>query len=108
MIFGYYDILEIIRTCGDDETIALTSNFASATVYADVRLGSQTVQMGDGSVASLAPSARVATDDISAFISPGEVGVDGTFATIREVEYRVVEHQHDGEGFSMLILTRAE
>ena len=108
MIFSYDDIIEMIRTCGDDEQIILSSNFTETTVYADVRISSQQVQFGDGTVGSLAPSARVATSDIEQFILPGEVGIDGTYATVRGIEYRVVDHQPDGEGFSLLILARED
>ena len=108
MIFEYSDIIEMVRTCGDDEQIILSSNFTEVNVYADVRIGSQQVQFGDGTVGSLAPSARVATSDVDSFITPGEVGIDGTYATVRGVEYRVIDHQPDGEGFSLLILARDE
>jgi len=108
VIFEYSDIIEMVRACGDDEQIILSSNFTETTVYADVRIGSQQVQLGDGTVATLAPSARCATADVENFISPGEVGIDGTYATVRGVEYRVIDHQPDGEGFSLLILARDE
>lgn len=108
MIFDYADIIEMVRTAGGDEQIVLSSSFAEKTIYADVRVGSQTIQMGDGSIGTLAPMAKVATADIEEFISPGEVDKDGTYATARGVMYRVVDHQPDGEGLSTLVLARDE
>jgi hypothetical protein len=46
--------------------------------------------------------------DVEDFLVPGDLIQDGTFATVREVSYRVLSHQPDGQGFSVLVLGRDE
>ena len=47
-----------------------------------------------------------ATADIEEIIDAGELGDSGTVAVVRGTQYRVISHQPDGQGFSVLILTQ--
>lgn len=107
-LFDAATITAMLRATGADEQVVISHNYGSVTLYADVRIGTQQVYLGEGEVTTLAPSVRVSTADIEAFIKPGELTKDGTFVTARDVNYRVSDHEHDGEGFSTLILTRAD
>lgn len=64
------------------------------------------VDLGDGQVATRAPVLTVATSAIDAIIDAGEVGESGTNALVRGTQYRVISHQPDGTGFSLLILAQ--
>ena len=107
-LFDDDDILGMILTIGGGEAITLDGPIDSATVYAIVDLGHRAVQFSDGEVSALAPSVTVRTIDVEDFLVPGDLIQDGTFATVREVSYRVLSHQPDGQGFSVLILGRDE
>lgn len=102
------DIASMLKALGGEEQIDLHSNYEDLTLYAIVDIGYRRIQLGDGSVAAMAPSVMVRTADIEEFVSPGEVDNDGTFATVRDVRYRVLDHQPDKHGFSTLILGRDE
>jgi len=112
-IISEADILTMIKSLGQEtagvsETIVLSGPYTKTTVYAVVDIGSRTVTLADGQVAARYPTALVRTSDIIDFIDPGEVAKDGTFAYVRETQYRVLDHQPDKHGFSTLVIGRDE